>query len=84
MGRPTSDDEGGFKTGGRSPTGDMMTLEEFLAEGMEKSSPKTKVSQSAMIDDYHNFRKIQTPSMAKRKSAKEDSIDLHTLLLKVV
>ena len=55
MGRPTSDDEGGFKTGGRSPTGDMMTLEEFLAEGMEKSSPKTKVSQSAMIADYRNF-----------------------------
>ena len=45
MGRPASDDEGGFKSTGReSPTGDMMTLEEFLAEGMDKSSPKIKVS----------------------------------------
>ena len=44
MGRPTSDDEGGFRTTGReSPTADMMTLEEFLAEGMDKSSPKAKV-----------------------------------------
>ena len=40
MGRPASDDEGGFK----SPNGDMMTLEEFLAEGMDKTSPKNKVS----------------------------------------
>lgn len=44
MGRPASDDEGGFKSApGDSPNGDMMTLEEFLAEGMDKSSPKIKV-----------------------------------------
>ena len=45
MGRPASDDEGGFKsTVGESPNGDMMTLEEFLAEGLDKSSPTIKVS----------------------------------------
>lgn len=44
MGRPASDDEGGFKSmAGGTPNGDMMTLEEFLAEGMDKTSPKNKV-----------------------------------------
>ena len=44
MGRPASDDEGGFKSmAGGMPNGDMMTLEEFLAEGMDKTSPKNKV-----------------------------------------
>lgn len=44
MGKPVSDDEGGFgSTGKNNSTTEFLTLEEFLSEGLDKSSPKQKV-----------------------------------------
>ncbi|XP_052272930.1 girdin-like isoform X2 [Dreissena polymorpha] len=41
LGKPVDDDDGGFGGGER---GEFMTLQEFLAEGLDKSSPKQKMT----------------------------------------
>ena len=45
------DDDGGFGGGER---GEFMTLQEFLAEGLDKSSPKQKVAEIKYILTIYN------------------------------
>ncbi|XP_053400629.1 girdin-like isoform X3 [Mercenaria mercenaria] len=69
MGRPASDDEGGFKSSNRitSPS-EYLTLEEFLAEGVDgKTSPKPKRKIELKADDTESRSSENSDGSARRR-----------------
>ena len=60
MGRPVSDDEGGFgNTVKPNTTPDFLSLEEFLAESADKSSPKQKVPSTMAFASCLELKRYQ-------------------------
>ncbi|KAL4237355.1 Coiled-coil domain containing 88C [Mactra antiquata] len=69
MGHPVSDDEGGFNSNNKvtSPSADYLSLQEFLAEGLEKSSPKQKRKIELKAEDTESRSSENSDGSGRRR-----------------